>query len=292
MSQTLITVLARLVENGIDTAASTFTPTQRRVLEEFARKTGAVQSRKEGRGTVYRVADIQVIKTHLDHLRPMVADQLNTTWPKRAINIAQSRSSKAGRQGHDRFYMLVKAISDGVNWQSSEDEPHRRFNLTEITDTAGVGALTLSQNDTWHTGQPLWLVENQALFDQLDWLPVQSTGSIAYYGGQLPDQWLRWLASRKRASEVILFPDYDGVGLMNYARLKSVCACECRFWLMPDWEYKIHRFGNQQVWLNTIEYFQSATATLRASDAEPELSRLCQTLSSHGQALEQEAVWL
>lgn len=292
MSQTLITVLARLVENGIDTAASTFTPAQRRVLEEFARKTGAVQPRKEGRGTVYRVVDLQVTKTHLAQLRPMVADQLNPAWPKRAINIAQSRSSKAGRQGHDRFYMLIKAISDGVNWQTCDGEPRRRLNLSEITDTGGVGALALTQNDTWHSGQPLWLVENQALFDKLDWLPVHSTGSIAYYGGQLPDQWLRWLESRKRASEVILFPDYDGVGLMNYARLKAVCACECRFWLMPDWENKIYQFGNQKIWLNTLADFQSAATKLLSAKSEPNLARLCQTLSDQGQALEQEAVWL
>lgn len=64
---------------------------------------------------------------------------------------------------------------------------------------------------------------------------------------------------------------------MNYARLKAACACECRFWLMPDWENKIDRFGNQQVWLNTIEYFQSASSTLLASDAEPELLRLSVT---------------
>jgi hypothetical protein len=46
---------------------------------------------------------------------------MNITIPKRAANIAQTRSSKGGKHDHALHYLLVKAISDGVTWQSKED---------------------------------------------------------------------------------------------------------------------------------------------------------------------------
>jgi hypothetical protein len=152
--------------------------------------------------------------------------------------------------------------------------------------------LPLATDDGWHSDQPIWLVENQALFDQLDWLPATATGTVGYYAGQLPTRLLQWLATRSRTPEVILFPDYDGVGLLNYARLKEVCASPCSFWLMPDWHARLRVFGNHQVWLNTRTDFQSALRRLETLGFEDSVLTLCKTLSSEGLALEHEVVWL
>lgn len=116
--------------------------------------------------------------------------------------------------------------------------------------------------------------------------------TAGYYAGQLPAYLLRWIAAKQRTPEVILFPDYDGVGLLNYARLREVCAGPCSFWLMPDWQARLYAFGSHQVWLNTCSDFQSARIKLEAMGWEDGVSDLCKALSSAGMALEHESVWL
>ena len=61
-----------------------------------------------------------------------------------------------------------------------------RLDLRLSTDQLGVAALTVHADSTWYTEHPLWLVENQALFDQLDWLPCAQPASVAYYSGHRP----------------------------------------------------------------------------------------------------------
>jgi hypothetical protein len=135
-------------------------------------------------------------------------------------------------------------------------------------------------------------VENQALFDRLDWLPPRSNGTVAYYAGHLPGRLLNWFACRPRASEVIIFPDYDGVGLLNYAKLLEVCCSPTTFWVMPDWRNLLKTYGTNQVWQNTQLDFQAALPRLKAAGAPEEVIELCAALSDQGLALEHESVWL
>lgn len=228
-----------------------------------------------------------LLATHLQTLRPLA--QAEPSLPKRAANIGKTRSSKGAGHGHALHYLLLKAIGEGVVWQAGLEAC---FDLSQATQLAGAGVLALQDEDDWASDQPLWLVENQALFDRLDWLPASAAGSIAFYAGQIPSVLLNWLAAKARAAEVVFFPDYDGVGLSNYVRLRKSCACPCSFWLMPDWQNRLCRFGNRNIWLNTLPAFQSALAELEAMGPDEGLAELCKALSQQGMALEQEAVWL
>ncbi|MEC4747297.1 hypothetical protein [Methylomicrobium sp. Wu6] len=139
------------------------------------------------------------------------------------------------------------------------------------------------------------LVENQALFDCCDWLPADFNGSLVYYAGQLSEILLQWLATAKRADEVTLFPDYDGIGLSNYVRLLSALppATRLHFYWLPDWQSKIARFGNHDVWIKTRGQFETAMARLKDMNALTDDFKILATLSqTHGKALEQEAIWL
>lgn len=308
MSRALAAALARLLEGASNPSqalacqASTFTALQRRALEDLARSTGALRLKPEGRGSVYEVVSVEVLTTHLRALRPNHASEIDPSLPLRAANIAQSRNSKGRAHGHALHYLLVKSISDGVIWrdkypeaeekQETEKQHGRAFDLSQATDTAGAGVLAITEDDDWHSDQPLWLVENQALFDRLDWLPPDVQGTVAYYAGQLPGRLLKWLACRPRASEVILFPDYDGVGLLNYARLLEVCASPTRFWLMPDWARLLKTYGSHAVWRSTQSDFEAAVARLEAVQAPPEVMAMCTALRAQGLALEHESVWL
>lgn len=130
-------------------------------------------------------------------------------------------------------------------------------------------------------------MENQALFDRTDWLPTGTQATLLYYGGQLDGRLLAWLGQRPRASRVVLFPDYDGVGLSNFARLHAQLGEACECWLMPDWQSKPAHYGNQKLWRDTLQEFTNAVTQL------PDyLSPLTEQMRRSGVALEQEAVWL
>lgn len=290
MSRPLVAALEKLLSFPNDEApASTFTAAQRRALDDWAQKTLAVRIKPQGAGSVYQVADAQLLQKHLSALRPHASQELAEGLPQRAANIGQGRSSKGRAHGHDIYYLLMKAIGPDVTWRHRDG---RMLDLSQATSIAGAGTLAVQADDGWQSERPLWLVENQALFDRLDWMPAEAHGSVAYYAGQLDGRLLRWLAERSRTPQVVLFPDYDGVGLLNFAKLLEISCSSCSFWLMPNWQILLQKYGSTQVWQNTLADFKSAVPRLKAAGVSSEIQELCAVLSNKGLALEHESVWL
>ena len=287
MSNALADALVKLLKTGTDAGSSAFTPAQREALDDLARRMSALAVRPKGRGAVYQVLNRQALESLLRQLRPMEAGDLDGSLPQRATNIATHRNSKSRKAGHEIHYVLMKAVGEGVLWRGSE----RTLDLSSVTAAGAVGALPIEITDDWHSDSPLWLVENQAVFDQTDWFPGAVPATLAYYGGELSSRLLAWLASRRRAPQIVLFADYDGVGLHNYMRLLDQCGTQCRFWLMPGWRELLTRFGNQTIWQDNHQRFVAASDRLASSGASNEVLELCRRMSREGLALEQEAVW-
>ena len=265
--------------------ASQFTAAQRSALDRFARQTGAITCQRQGRGDIYRISDPRLFDTHLSALSPQVGMLATGDLPLRAQHIAHARDSKARTHQHECYYPLLKAVGEKVLWR--QGERGSELPLSQLTHHFGAASLCIEAGDTWQSGQPLWLVENQALFDRTDWLPVGTQATLLYYGGQLDGRLLAWLGQRPRASRVVLFPDYDGVGLSNFARLFAQLGDTCECWLMPDWQSKLARYGSQRLWQDTLREFTSAVLQL------PDyLGPLTEQMRQFGLALEQEAVWL
>ncbi len=282
--QALRAALLKLHSKG-SVPASQFTPAQRNALDRFARQTGAVSCQRQGRGDVYGICDQAVFETHVVELSPQVEPSVAEQLPLRAQHVAHARNSKARQHQHDSYYPLLKAVGDAVSW--FEGEHGAELALSAFTRNLGAATLRIQPDDAWHTDQALWLVENQALFDRTDWLPAGTHATLLYYGGQLDGRLLSWLGQRPRASRIILFPDYDGVGLANFARLYEVLGDACECWLMPQWESKLARYGSVQLWRDTLRHFTTAVAQLPAPVRE-----LTEQMQQLGMALEQEAVWL
>ena len=288
----LATALARLLEGGSGRlAGSKLTTAQRRALDEFRARTGAVQQQRSGRGVIYLVTDRTVVERHLQELSPLDVTQQEHALPQRAANIARTRSSKAGPHGHETYYLLLKARGP-VHWQS---ERGHTLDLQQATDLQGAAVLAIGGDnaDDWYSASALWLVENQALFDRLDWLPGNEAASVACYGGQLRTRLLHWLQARPRAPHIHLFPDYDGVGLHNYLRIRQRLGDQVSLWMMPHWEQRLRRFGSNALWQDTARDFRAALPGLRSMAAdEAPLQHLLLLMQQLGLALEQEAVWL
>ena len=286
MSKELISALAKLRGSGRVTG-STFTRRQRRALDEFARKTGCVQETVAGRGTIYQVIDEKGLDTYWRQLRPVERDELPEDLPQRALNVALSRDSKGFDHRHGIYYLLLKGAGSEVTWSNGD----ATLKLSDATQDYGAATLGIRIEDDWTSNQTLWLVENQNLFDNLDWLPDGTVASVAYYGGQLSNLLIDWLARTPRASKLILFPDYDGIGLMNYARLRAQLSADCEFWLMPDWPRLLKKYGNPTVWRDNLDSFEAAYDRL-CGEADQALLALMQTMREYAMALEQEVIWL
>lgn len=270
---------------------SQLTKAQRQALDEFRVRTGAVLQQRSGRGVIYRIVNRQVIEQHLNELVPLADEVMGDQPPQRAANIGRSRSSKTGQHGHDLYYLLLKARGP-VQWHSGTC---LSLDLELTTRQQGTAVLTIggdSEQD-WYSDTSLWLVENQALFDRLDWLPGGDAASIVWYSGQLRTCLIDWLVQRPRAASIRLFPDYDGVGLHNYLRLRRRLGDQVSFWLMPEWEARLRQFGSNELWRKTAPDFHAALEGLQPLlEAESDLYRLMRTMQTLGLALEQEAVWL
>lgn len=290
MSATLVAALRKLLQTvSGELAASSLTAAQRKAIELFGRQTGCILLHTKGRGMCYRVQNAELLQQHFRSLCPDDIDSASSELPLRAAAIATSRDSKALTGRHQGCYLLLKAIGPGISWRNDAGQV---LDVSAATDRYGVAALAVASDDTWHSDQALWLVENQALFDRLDWLPANSSGTLCCYGGQLNLRLLDWLAGCQRASEIILFADYDGVGLHNFARLHQSLQGRCQFWLIPGWQQLLQRYGNARIWGDTLKDFRAATGRLALSELPPPLVELVETLASQGLALEQEAVWL
>lgn len=289
MSRALADALEKLLAAQGNLAATLFTPAQRRQLDAFARRTGALRRVTQGSGASYSLTDTALAQSHLAALRPLAHSELDPALPARANNIARMRDSKGRRHGHATGYLLLKAISGEVCWKRGDGA---LLDVSAATGLAGAAAISIGVDDGWTTDQPIWLVENQALFDRPDWLPASASGSLVYYGGQLSNLLLDWLAQRQRTVGILFFPDYDGVGLLNYARLAEKARCPVEFWLMPDWAERLRKYGSNAIWNNTRKQFDSAILRLEKSGMPVPLGGLCQALATHGLGLEHEAVWL
>ncbi|MFN1549360.1 DUF7281 domain-containing protein [Vibrio natriegens] len=290
MSQALAKALTRLVEVYPDSiAGSILTPSQKKQLEEFIRKTQCVQVTPKGRGVVYCIQNMDVVKVTLEQLAPN--QYLSPTVPQRAANIASTRSSKQGRVGHEVTYMLAKTVANPLWEVSGVLTDH----LNVATEEFGVFSLEVGgeRNKNLHSHHSIWLVENQALFDRLDWLPNNEPTTVIWYRGQLHNKLIDWLSVQERAPIVYFFADYDGVGLNNYRRLKEKLEERAEFWMIPNWKELLNRYGQNQLWNDTAREFESFEQnSQRLLDQSSALRGLMTEMKKHGLALEQESVWL
>lgn len=283
----LMAALNKLTAAADGLIASRLTQSQRKALDDFARHTGAIRKQRKGNGTLYRISKPAVIQQKQQILSPLQVP--DAELPQRAANIGQSRTSKGAQHQHSCCYVLLKAKGN-VSWQNNG----HKLNLTERTRHEGAACLQIGNTDSddWTSQQPLWLIENQALFDRTDWLTAPNA-TLIWYRGQLQDQLIDWLAAKHRSPQLIHFPDYDGVGLNNYTRLKAQLGEKVDFWFMPHWQRKLARYGSNSLYKKTANYLDNAYRQLTPHFASDQsLQLLFRQLQQQGLALEQEAVWL
>ena len=76
-------------------------------------------------------------------------------------------------------------------------------------------------------------------------------------------------------------------------RIKQALGSQVNFWMMPAWEKRLLRYGNNKLWQETARDFNATLPQLLPLiQNESELCQLIEAMQRNGLALEQEAVWL
>lgn len=290
MSRAIQAALAKLKDSDtLEIAGSKLSKAQQTAMDNFCQTTGVVTRSPKGRGFIYRATDRRLVERYYSQYSG--GDHYDDDTPQRAANIARNRSSKSAQYNHEQHYLLIKSIGS-VQWT---DNKGHVLDLTRTTEQLGAAAMTIfsdpEADQGWSSDVPIWLVENQALFDRIDWLPTDGPATLAYYGGHLRNDLIQWLSQKQRASHVYFFPDYDGVGLQNYARVRRALKDQVSFWLMPDWRQQLATAGSNELWQKTLTQFLSVIAEFDTED-DSGVKDLIQEMQSLAMALEQEAVWL
>lgn len=269
--------------------ASQLSSNQKQAILSFSQRTGAIQSQKKGRGTIYVVVDKQILDTYLNQLSPG-SDNLHVL-PPRAKSLALNRSTKTGKSTHEKAYLLIK--TNGSPEWFINGKPTQV--IEEAVNILGACSIEVGgdSNKNLTTNSTIWLVENQELFEKLDWLPSNEPTTVIWYRGHISRHLLDWLSSASRTPNVLLFSDYDGVGLVNYYRAWKKLNDQIQFWLMPDWRRLLSTYGSEMVWKSTLSDFETFESKAgRLLEANSELATLIEKMKIQGLALEQEAVWL
>jgi len=229
-----VDILTRIYSEK-EVAFSSIAQSLRKELEIWAERKGCISIQKAGKGKVFKVVDEKTLEWEITRLAPKKdLDNL----PVRVQNLAKNSNTKAGQTTLDYSYFLCKAVGDGVIVNG--------IDVSFITKSLGCFALPIWDNsDGVKSNGSLMLVENQQLIDDLRWVASEFNGIILYYAGNLSARLRVWLTKSTFAS-VILFPDYDAVGINNYANLVETIPDAQWYWI-NDWENKLIEHGSSEL---------------------------------------------
>ena len=255
----------------------------RKELEVWAERKGCISIQKAGKGKAFKVVDEKTLEWEITRLAPKKdLDNL----PVRVQNLAKNSNTKAGQTMLDFSYLLCKAVGDGVIVNGVD--------VSFITKSLGCFALPIKDDsDGFECNGSLILIENQQLLDDLRWIPSDFNGIILYYAGNLSARLRAWLTKSSFAS-VILFPDYDAVGINNYANLVE-SSPNARWYWMNDWEKKLIEHGSSELRKkgNQDALFENLWNRFKENGYPDEnLEKLMVEIRRQGKMLEQEAILL
>lgn len=277
-----VDILTRIYSEK-EVAFSSIAQSLRKELEVWAERKGCISIQKAGKGKAFKVVDEKTLEWEITRLVPKKdLDNL----PVRVQNLAKNSNTKAGQTTLDFSYFLCKAVGDGVIVNGVD--------VSFITKSLGCFALPIKDDsDGFECNGSLILVENQQLLDDLRWMPSDFNGIILYYAGNLSARLRAWLTKSSFAG-VILFPDYDAVGISNYANLVETMP-DARWYWMDDWENKLIEHGSSELRKkeNQGALFENLWNRFKEKGfPDSELENLMNEIRKQGKMLEQEAILL
>lgn len=256
----------------------------REKLQQWGESSGAVslQRSQAGAGRVFKVVNLRIVEKEIISLDSNI--DVNALSSSRLRNLAINKDTKAGLTTLEYSYYLCKAIGDNVFVNE--------VNVSDVSKSIGCFALPVRNDSEGIICRgSLLLVENQQLLDDLKWVPSGFTGIVLYYAGNLSARLRAWL-KRCSFAGIILFPDYDAVGINNYMNLIEAIPNAQWFW-MNDWKTKLAKYGCKELRRkgNQESMFENLWTSFKENGfPDAELESLMTEIRKQGKMLEQEAV--
>lgn len=282
-NEVLLRLLMRLHDEK-EIAYSSVASGARRELESWGERKGCIVVEKSGGGKKFKVTNQKILDWEIERLGPQIDLE---KLPSRVQNLVVYKDTKVGETRLQFTYMLCKTIGENVYASCKGFQ----IPASLLTEKIGCFALPVNDNDEGFSARNVMLVENQLLFDDTSWLPKAWNGILIYYGGNLSDRVLKWIEASS-IEHLYLFPDYDAVGISNYANLLKFCNSAEWFW-MENWGCLLDKYGNASLWKkeNQQALFENLwTEFQKTAFPSAEIKHLMEMIRQKGKMLEQEVV--
>ena len=257
----------------------------REKLQQWGESSGAVslQRSQVSAGRVFKVVNLRIVEKEIISLDPNI--DVNALSSSRLRNLAINKDTKAGLTTLEYSYYLCKAIGDNVFVNE--------VNVSDVSKSIGCFALPVNDDSEGVVCKDgLLLVENQQILDDLRWVPDDFKGIVLYYAGNLSTRLRNWIKNSSFAF-ITHFPDYDAVGISNFANLIKDVPNAKWFW-MDDWKIKLVKYGCKELRRkgNQDSMFENLWTNFKENGfPDVNLEDLMIEIRKQGKMLEQEAVF-
>lgn len=234
---------------------------------------------RAGAGRRLVVRDPQALRDFIQHHFPNAPVPAGTS--SRVAGVSRFRDTKA----------VASDLPEIVTIRAWQDDPlhsaGQPIAIAEATRLHGVFAFLLQDAARYTLHGPCALVENPAVFTQFEQLGLPPR--LAVYGhGRSSNRLLDWLAAQTALDfQVLHLPDYDPVGLDEFARLRERLGARVQLHLPENLADLFARHANGELLQKPST--QSLLAKLRLSRIA-EVRTVLALIEKHNAGLEQEAL--
>lgn len=242
---------------------------------------GVVAEEKSGAGRRLVVRNPEAIRLFFAGRYPNA--QVFADAPSRVVGVARFRDSKVLANDAAEI-VCIKGWKNGTLLRNGA-----LVDVVRATREHGVFAFSLTNNRSYSLRGLCALVENPVVFALLERLslPIE----VAILGrGRISARLLDWLAQiTSEDFKLIHLPDYDPIGLNEFARLRSRVGDRVTLHLPADLSNRFVRFSKRSLLMGGNS--QAVLRYLRESQ-EPQIRAVVQLIDKYNAGLEQEALLL
>jgi len=237
---------------------------------------GFILWERSGSGGVYTLADKAAIQAMLKSTGYHGPTQ-SLTSKARAVALHGD-----AHKGKDDTLLIHLSATKKVSWQNNG----AAVNIYKIVQDCGMAAILVRPEDNWQTSDPIALVENMDLLVHATryFKKINFEGSILYYRGWVSKRTCSWLKTQGKA-HMIMFPDYDLVGLKNYLFLKKKLP-NIKINIPENLSDLLKRYGRAEK-LNS-----STSRKIIEQTKDTDVQKIYSQLLKYGVGLDQESLML
>lgn len=272
-------LLSELIKSGRVPRSRIGKPARRRLEPLFAAT--ALKEERSGAGAVIVVRNREVLTAFAARCYPNGLEQLDSSSAgPRAASLMAYGDTKASGEGLDREIVLVRGFGVATGTILG-----RTVDIGAVTREMGCAAFVLSERDRPGLEGVVALIEGPEVFLDFERAGIKADITILY-NGRISGRMIEWFASPEMEKASFLHcPDYDPVGLDEFARAQRVLGDRIRLYIPENIETLFAASRNAKI----IE--DNAVIKYRlAAHPNNQIQQILQLIDRHGVGLEQEAI--